>query len=81
MQEIREPYHPRLAPESNITDFLERQARERPGAGLFAVPDGAGWKDVSAEETRRRVRELARGLMAAGIGRGDRVGIMAATRF
>ena len=82
MREVSEPYHPRLAPEANITDVLERQARERPDAALFAVPEGeGGWRDVTAAQARDRVAELARGLMAAGIGPGDRVGLMAATRL
>ena len=37
MHEISEPYHPRLSPEANITDFLERQATERPDHGLLSL--------------------------------------------
>ncbi|GAA3799024.1 AMP-dependent synthetase/ligase [Micrococcus endophyticus] len=82
MREISEPYHPRLSPESNITDFLERQADERPDHGLFAVADEQDqWTDVSARDARERVRALAKGLIAAGVGAGDRVGLMAATRL
>lgn len=82
MREISEPYHPRLSPESNITDFLERQADERPDHGLFAVADEQDqWTDVSARDARERVRTLAKGLIAAGVGEGDRVGLMAATRL
>ncbi len=82
MREISEPYHPRLSPESNITDFLERQAEERPDHGLFAVVDEQDqWTDVSARDARERVRALAKGLIAAGVGAGDRVGLMAATRL
>ena len=82
MREISEPYHPRLSPESNITDFLERQAEERPDHGLFAVADEQDqWTDVSARDARERVRALAKGLIAAGVGAGDRVGLMAATRL
>ncbi|TFI27903.1 long-chain fatty acid--CoA ligase, partial [Micrococcus endophyticus] len=61
MREISEPYHPRLSPESNITDFLERQADERPDHGLFAVADEQDqWTDVSARDARERVRALAK---------------------
>ncbi|MFJ3313418.1 AMP-dependent synthetase/ligase [Micrococcus endophyticus] len=82
MREISERYHPRLSPESNITDFLERQAEERPDHGLFAVADEQDqWTDVSARDARERVRALAKGLIAAGVGAGDRVGLMAATRL
>lgn len=82
MREISEPYHPRLSPESNITDFLERQAEERPDHGLFAVADEQDeWTDVSARDARERVRALAKGLIAAGVAPGERVGLMAATRL
>ena len=37
MHEISEPYQPRLSPEANITDFLERQATERPDHGLLSL--------------------------------------------
>ena len=39
------------------------------------------WTDVSARDARERVRALAKGLIAAGVGAGDRVGLMAATRL
>ena len=82
MREISEPYRPRLSPDANITDFLERQAAERPEHGLFAVSDDQDtWTDVSAREARDRVRALAKGLMAAGVMPGDKVGLMAATRL
>ena len=82
MHEISEPYHPRLSPEANITDFLERQATERPDHGLFAVPDAQDqWTDVSARDARERVRALAKGLIAAGIQPGETVGLLASTRL
>lgn len=82
MREISEPYHPRLSPQSNITDFLERQAEERPDHGLFAVADEQDqWTDVSARDARERVRALAKGLIGAGVGPGEKVGLIAATRL
>lgn len=82
MHEISEPYQPRLSPEANITDFLERQATERPDHGLFAVPDAQDqWTDVSARDARERVRALAKGLIAAGIQPGETVGLLASTRL
>ena len=82
MHEISEPYQPRLSPEANITDFLERQATERPDHGLFAVADAQDqWTDVSARDARERVRALAKGLIAAGIQPGETVGLLASTRL
>lgn len=49
---------------------------------LFSVRDDNGeYRDVSALEFLERVRSLAKGLAAAGIEPGDRVGIMARTRY
>src|SRR5690606_18961095 len=42
---------------------------------------GTGWQDMSAEEFKAKVVALAKGLHAAGIGYGDRVGIISKVRF
>ncbi|QCR20765.1 long-chain fatty acid--CoA ligase [Agrococcus sp. SGAir0287] len=52
-----------------------------PDAPLFAVPDGAGWKDVSTREFHAQVVALAKGLVAAGVEPGDRIGIMSRVRY
>jgi long-chain acyl-CoA synthetase len=47
--------------------------RKRTGAG--------GWQDVTAARFRADVAALARGLIGAGIGPGDRVALMSRTRY
>ena len=82
MQQISTPPAPALPAESNLTDLLERQVRERSHGILFSVPvSETAWRDVTAKEFRDRAVELAKGLIASGIGQGDRVGLMAATRY
>ncbi|CAM3814888.1 long-chain fatty acid--CoA ligase [Micrococcus flavus] len=86
MRHIAEPAHPTLPPDAALTDALARQAAEHPDRALFASPvpggEGAGaWRDVTAAEAWSRVQGYARGLVAAGVGPGDRVAIMAATRL
>jgi long-chain acyl-CoA synthetase len=44
-------------------------------------PLGEGWQPVSAREVEAEVRATAKGLVAAGINVGDRVAIMARTRY
>jgi len=39
------------------------------------------WRDVTAREFRDEVAALAKGFIAAGIGEGDRVGIVSRTRY
>ncbi len=82
MQQISTPPAPALPADSNITDLLERQVRERSHGILFSVPVGeSAWREVTAQEFRDRARELAKGLIASGVGQGDRVGLMASTRY
>ncbi len=55
-------------------------ADERPFPAYLVETD-AGWKEVSWEEAGRRVDELANGLLALGIGKGDSVAIIGPTRI
>src|SRR5947207_14468080 len=51
-------------------------------AGAAGPPGGSGgWQDVTARAFRDEVAPLAKGLIAAGIGAGDRVGLMSKTRY
>lgn len=56
-----------------IQDFLIDHANHRPGA--VAAVDGA--ERLTYAELSRAVDEIARGLLAAGVTRGDRVGVLA----
>jgi long-chain acyl-CoA synthetase len=69
-------------PDDNITDVLVHRVRTSPDAPLFALPDGSGgWSDVTASEFHRQVVALAKGLVAAGIEPGERIGMMCRTRY
>jgi long-chain acyl-CoA synthetase len=69
-------------PTANATDLLVERAALTPEAALFAVPDGVGgWSDVSAAEFLAQVRALAKGLVAAGVEPGEKVGLMCRTRY
>ncbi len=69
------------APEDNITDLLEQRVAKTPQGALFAVPDGDGWRDVSAAEFRSQVITLAKGFVAAGIQPGEKIGFLARTTY
>jgi long-chain acyl-CoA synthetase len=45
------------------------------------VPDGDGWRDITATEFHAQVIALAKGLVAAGIEPGDKVGFIARTTY
>ena len=67
--------------DSNITHLVVRQSEKPSNPALFSVQDNGHWRDISAAEFRSQVESLAKGLMAAGLRPGDRVAIMARTRF
>jgi len=56
-----------------ISDYVEHYAEVTPGADALAL-DGLR---IDYEELWRRVRRLARALLAAGVGKGDRVATLA----
>ena len=69
-------------PAANATDLLVERAALTPDAALFAVPDGVGgWQDVTAAEFLAQVRALAKGLVAAGVEPGEKIGLMCRTRY
>ena len=57
------------------------RARRDPTAVVAAHRDGPGFIDVTADEFARRVRALAKGLIASGVAPGDRVALMSHTRL
>jgi len=69
-------------PEANATDLLVDRVAATPDRALFAIPtaDG-GWSDVTSAEFLRQVIALAKGLVAAGVEPGDKIGLMAKTRY
>ncbi|HEX6447555.1 MAG TPA: AMP-dependent synthetase/ligase [Streptosporangiales bacterium] len=64
-----------------LADMVVENAAADPGAVAIAVRSGGTWRDVSAGEFRDAVVGLAKGLLANGIGAGDRVGLMSRTRY
>ncbi|MDX2377155.1 AMP-dependent synthetase/ligase [Microbacterium sp. LRZ72] len=68
-------------PDANVTDLLEDRVAATPDRALFAVPDGGGWRDITAREFHRQVIALAKGFVAAGIEPGDKVGFLARTTY
>ncbi len=68
-------------PSANIADLLVDRVRTTPSLALFAVPDGAGWRDITAAEFERDVIALAKGFVAAGIEPGDKVAFVARTTY
>ena len=70
-----------VAPGANLTDLLFDVAAARPDAPALARREGGAWRDVSAAAFRDEVLAAAKGLVAAGVRPGDRIGLMSRTRY
>ncbi|MET3719811.1 MULTISPECIES: AMP-dependent synthetase/ligase [unclassified Arthrobacter] len=82
MREFSVPPLVVVPPETNITHLVLRQAAKPSNPALFSRLNSAGaWQDVSAKDFLADVSALAKGLIASGVGAGDRVGIMSRTRY
>lgn len=68
-------------PQANVADLLAERVKATPSLALFAVPEGDGWRDITAAEFEREVIALAKGLAASGIQPGDKVGFIARTTY
>jgi long-chain acyl-CoA synthetase len=68
-------------PQANVTDLLVERVKATPQLALFAVPEGDGWRDITAAEFHRQVIALAKGFAAAGLEPGDKVGFIARTTY
>ena len=82
MQQFDSPALATPDPEANATDLLVDRVRATPNRALFALPTADwGGSDVTASEFHAQVKALAKGLVAAGIEPGDKIGLMAKTRY
>jgi long-chain acyl-CoA synthetase len=70
---------PRL--EGSLADLPARNAQRNPAGVAFSQRSGSGWSNVTAAEFAADVRAVAKGLVAKGIATGDRIAIMARTRY
>ena len=68
-------------PDANITDLLVERVKATPDRALFSVPQGEGWRDITAADFQTAVIALAKGFVAAGVQPGDKVGFIARTTY
>ena len=68
-------------PALNVADLLALRVRSTPDRPLFARQEGAAWRDVTAADFEREVVAVAKGLVAAGVEPGDRIGLLARTSY
>ncbi|MFQ6392004.1 AMP-dependent synthetase/ligase [Nocardia sp. KC 131] len=82
MREFEVPASYTIPEDANNSDNVFRHAEQSPGAVLFNIQDGnGGFTDVTAADFAKTVTGVAKGIIASGIELGDRVAIMAPTRY
>jgi long-chain acyl-CoA synthetase len=65
----------------NLTNLIAERAWFEPERITVSRPLGDGWQPVTAKEFESEIRAVAKGLIAAGVLIGERVAIMAKTRY
>lgn len=81
MNEVTIPALVPAATAGNLTNLVAERAWFEPERIVLSRPLGQGWQSVSAREFEAEARATAKGLVASGIQIGDRVAIMARTRY
>ncbi|HET6634266.1 MAG TPA: AMP-dependent synthetase/ligase [Streptomyces sp.] len=81
MREFSLPALYEVPADGNLTDLIRRNADRHPEVPVLARKRGGDWEDVTATAFLAEVRTAAKGLIAAGVQPGDRVGLMSRTRW
>src|SRR4051812_4062157 len=81
VRELSVPPTATVGPDDALTDMVALNAAEHPDrVGLRIQRDGR-WEDVTYAEFAAQVSAVAKGLVASGVQPGDRVGLLAKTRY
>ncbi len=67
--------------EANLTDLIVANAQSNPHQVSFSRQVDGHWQDVTARDFLHETFAVAKGLIASGVGPGDRVGLMSRTRY
>ena len=81
MREFSTPLTIEVPTTGNLTDDVVANAREAGDAVVFSRNTGQRWEDVTAAAFLDQVSAVAKGLIAAGVGAGDRVALISKTRY
>ncbi|MBW4721655.1 AMP-dependent synthetase/ligase [Saccharothrix obliqua] len=81
MREFSVPATAAVAADENLTDMVQANAERFGNAVSFRRRVDGTWVDVTARDFAAQVLAVAKGMIAAGIGVGDRVGLMSKTRY
>lgn len=82
MREFSVPALYDVGDDARLPDLLDRNAAEHGQTAVMSRKEpGGGWRDVTATDFLAEVRTAAKGLLGSGVRPGDRVALMARTRY
>src|SRR3954464_2497440 len=81
VREFSVPATTEVGPDEAITDLLATNVAEHGSEVGMRVHRGGQWQDVTWREFGDQVAGVAKGLIAGGVGPGDRVALQARTRY
>lgn len=81
MREFSTPLSISIPTTGNLTDNVVANARDHADTAVFSRATSDGWVDVTAAQFHEEVCAAAKGLVAAGVGPGDRVALLSKTRY
>ncbi|MET9499393.1 AMP-dependent synthetase/ligase [Streptomyces sp. NPDC006552] len=81
MREFSLPALYEVPADGNLTDIVRRNAAQHPDVAVLGRKVDGVWTDVTSVQFLAEVRAAAKGLVAAGVGPGDRVALMSRTRY
>ncbi|OLF17849.1 AMP-dependent synthetase/ligase [Actinophytocola xanthii] len=81
MRELAVPPLATVPDRGGLADIVYTNADEAPNAVSFRRKVGGAWRDVTAAQFLAEVIDVAKGLIAQGVGAGDRVGILSANCY
>ena len=81
MREFSVPATTEVGPDEAIPDLLAANVAQHGDEIGYRVHRGGQWRDVTWREFADQVAGVAKGLIASGVGPGDRVALQARTRY
>ncbi|KQS66363.1 long-chain fatty acid--CoA ligase [Modestobacter sp. Leaf380] len=81
MRELSVPPTHTVGPDEALPDMVAHNAAEHGAEVGLRRQEGERWVDVTHAEFAEQVRAVAKGLVAGGVQAGDRVGLLAKTRY
>lgn len=81
MRELAVPPLTTVPDSGGLADVVYRNAEEAPNDVAFRRKIGGAWQDVTAAQFLTEVTEVAKGLVASGVGPGDRIAILSANCY